>query len=159
MRRLAQMTVVVVAALGLACPALATEERPTLADVEGEVMCPVCDTTLDQSDSPAADQVRGIIAERIRAGDTEAEIKAHLVREFGPAILAAPPREGFDLLAWWLPVVAVGAGALALGYLAWRWSRGAGPQAQLVPATENAALALSADVERRLDDELRRFDD
>ena len=159
MSRLAGLTVAALAVLALASAALANGERPTLADLEGEVMCPVCDTTLDQSQSPAADQVRRIIAERIRAGDTEGEIKAQLVREYGPAILAAPPREGFDLLAWWLPIAAAAVGALALGILAWRWSRASVGPGQLVPATGNAPVGLTADVERRVDDELRRFED
>ena len=66
--------------------------RPTLADLEGEVMCPVCKTTLDQSSSPAARQIKNFISRRIQAGDSKDEIKDELVAVYGPQILAAPPR-------------------------------------------------------------------
>ena len=125
--------------------------RPTLADLEGEVMCPVCNTTLDQSSSPAARRIEALISARIAAGDSKSEIKDVLVAEYGPSILAAPPKKGFNLLAWLLPFVALFGGALVLGFLAWRWShtREPGPPAaQLSPA-----------LERRVDEELARYDE
>ena len=36
----------------------------------------------------------------------------------------APPDSGFNILAWWLPIVGLLSGVLAVGYLVWRWSRG-----------------------------------
>ena len=50
---------VVVAALAFAGPAAAA--CPTLADLEGEVMCPECKTTLDQSDAPVARDIKRFI--------------------------------------------------------------------------------------------------
>ena len=91
------------------------EGGATLADLEGEVMCPVCNTTLDQSSSPAARQIENFISRRIQAGDSKDEIKDRLVAVYGPQILAAPPKEGFDLLAWLLPFVGLVGGALVLG--------------------------------------------
>src|SRR5207247_1479578 len=87
-----------------ALPAKPEGDRPTLADLEGEIMCPVCDTTLDQSSSPAARQIKAVISARIAAGDSKQEIKDLLVAQYGPKILAAPPKKGFDLLAWLLPI-------------------------------------------------------
>jgi len=126
-------------------------KRPTLADLEGEVMCPVCDTTLDQSSSPAARQIKNLISARIAAGDSKQEIKDLLVAQYGPKILAAPPKEGFNLLAWLLPFVGLLGGALVLGLLAWRWShtRDPGPPAE----------RLSPALERRVDEELARYDE
>lgn len=113
-------------------------------------MCPVCGTTLDQSNAPAALQIKRLIQQRIAAGDTRSEIKDRLVAEYGSAILAAPPREGFGLLAWWLPVAGIVTAAAVVGFGAWRWSRGRerdAPAPKLDPA-----------LERRLDDELARWD-
>ncbi len=132
-------------------PAKPAGNRPTLADLEGEIMCPACDTTLDQSSSPAARQVKALISARIAAGDSKQEIKDLLVAQYGTKILAAPPKKGFNLLAWLLPFVALFGGAIVLGLLAWRWShtREPGPPAaQLSPA-----------LERRVDEELARFDE
>ena len=141
---------VVLAALLVVPVALANERHSTLAELEGEVMCPVCGTTLDQSNAPAAQQIKRLIVARIAAGDTKGEIKDRLVAEYGREILAAPPREGLGLLAWWLPIVGVLGGAVVVGVGAWRWSRRR--EAEPAPAPLDPAL------ERRLDDELRRFE-
>jgi cytochrome c-type biogenesis protein CcmH len=138
------------AALLAAPVARASEQHPTQAELEGEVMCPVCGTTLDQSESPAAQQIKRVIAHRIAAGDTKSEIKARLVANYGDAILAAPPHRGFGLLAWWLPIAGIVAAAALVGFGAWRWSRAREPAP--APAPMDPAL------ERRLDDELRRYE-
>jgi cytochrome c-type biogenesis protein CcmH len=158
-RILAAACAAVVLALPLAGTAAASEARPTLAELEGEVMCPICHTTLDQSNSAAAGRIKAFIVRRIRAGDTKSEIKRELVDQFGPAILAEPPKHGFDLLAWLLPIVGILGGALVLGLAAWRWSRRRGPE--LVLSSGGVALPrpLDPELERRLDEELRRFDE
>lgn len=139
-----------VAALLAAPTAWASEQHPNLAELEGEVMCPVCGTTLDQSSSPAAQQIKRLIAARIAAGDTKSEIKSRLVDEYGGAILAAPEHKGFGLLAWWLPLAGILAAALLVGAGAWRWSR--------AREGEPGAAHLDPALERRLDDELARWD-
>jgi cytochrome c-type biogenesis protein CcmH len=129
----------------------AEKKEVTLADLEDEVMCPVCPgETLEQSSSPAAQQVERFISTRIAAGDTKSEIKDQLVDEYGPRILAAPPKEGFDLLAWVLPLVGLLGGALIIGGAAWHWTR------VREPAPEGAPL--DPELERRLDDELADLD-
>lgn len=125
---------------------------PTLADLEDEVVCPTCQTTLELSDSPAAERMRAFIRGRIAAGDTKEEIKAMLVAEFGERVLAEPPKRGFGLLAWALPLGGALLAAAGVGVAAWRWRR-AGPGAE--PAGGPMA---DADLERRLDEELARFD-
>jgi cytochrome c-type biogenesis protein CcmH len=153
-RRLAAL--LAVALLAVPAAARASERHPTLAELESEVMCPTCaGETLDQSQAPAARRVKLFIAQRIRAGDTRGEIKRKLVAEFGPQILAAPPRRGFDLLAWWLPIVGITAAAVVVAVAAWRWSRSREPEPPLAAA---AVGPLDPELERRLDDELRRFE-
>jgi cytochrome c-type biogenesis protein CcmH len=141
----------VLAAALLAVPvARASEQHPTQAELEGEVMCPVCGTTLDQSNSPAAEQIKRLVARRIAAGDTKSEIEDRLVANYGESILAAPPHQGFGLLAWWLPIAGIVLAAAAVGFGAWRWSRAREPEPRAAP--------LDPALERRLDDELRRFE-
>jgi cytochrome c-type biogenesis protein CcmH len=144
------VALVCAAALLVVPVARASEQHPTQAELEGEVMCPVCGTTLDQSESPAAQQIKRVIARRIAAGDTKSEIEARLVANYGQDILAAPPHHGFGLLAWWLPIVGITAAAALVGFGAWRWSHAREP----VPPTAPLDPAL----ERRLDDELRRYE-
>ncbi len=138
------------AALALVAPAAASEERPTASELESELVCPVCETTLDTSNAPVALRMKAFIRERIEAGDTKSEIKAQLVDQFGPAVLAVPPRKGFDWIAWLLPLAGLAVAAVAVGALAWRWSRARGEE----PATES----LDPELERRLDDELERYE-
>jgi cytochrome c-type biogenesis protein CcmH len=145
-----RVALILVAALLAAPVARASEQHPTQAELEGEVMCPVCGTTLDQSSSPAAEQIKRVIARRIAAGDTKSEIKDRLVANYGQSILAAPPHHGFGLLAWWLPIVGIIVAAALVGAGAWRWSRAREPAPQPAP--------LDAALERRLDEELRRFE-
>ena len=71
---------------------------------------------------PRRSRIKALISARIAAGDSKSEIKDMLVAEYGPQILAAPPKKGFNLLAWLLPFVALFGGGLVLGFLAWRWS-------------------------------------
>ena len=148
-----RLAVALLLALVLAAPAAASERHPTLGELEGEVMCPTCKTTLDQSSAPIANRIRQFISARIAAGDTESEIKAKLVAQFGPAILAEPSKHGFNLLAWVLPFVALGIGAAALGWLVWRWSRGRARSS--APA---GGPPIDPELERRVDEELARFD-
>jgi cytochrome c-type biogenesis protein CcmH len=145
-----RLAVVVLSILSVVPVARASERHPTLVELEGEVMCPVCGTTLDQSGAPAAQQIKRVIARRIAAGDSKAEIKERLVSEYGEAILAAPPHEGLGLLAWWLPLAGILLAAAAVGVGAWRWSR----TREREPADERLEPAL----ERRLDEELARWD-
>jgi len=150
----------IAAALVLALPAaaVASERHPTLSELEGEIICPTCHTTLDQSDAPIARRIKHFIAGRIAAGDTKSEIKRTLVAQFGTGVLASPPRKGFDLLAWLLPLAGLVAGAVAIAALAWRWSRRRAPPLAFAGAGGDGAR-LDAELEGRLDDELRRFDE
>jgi cytochrome c-type biogenesis protein CcmH len=141
-------------ALALAGPAAASEVKPTPAELESELVCPVCETTLDTSDSPAARRMKAYIRARIAAGDTKSEIKAKLVDQFGPTVLAVPPRKGFDWLAWLLPIGGLAVGAVVVGALAWHWSRGRDDE----PPPPDALEPLDPELERRLDTELANFE-
>ena len=137
-------------ALVLAAPAAASERHPTLAELEHEVMCPTCHQLLELSDAPVADRIRAFIAERIAAGDTKSEIERQLVDQFGEGVLAAPPKRGFGLLAWLLPLLGlVGTGAV-VGAIARQWVRH-GREPEEEPELDEAA-------ERLLDRELALYD-
>ncbi len=142
-------------ALGLTAGALifvgtAAAAPPNAADLEAELVCPVCETTLDQSNAPIAERMKTFIRVRIAAGDTEQEIKDALVGEFGPEVLATPREGGFGLVAWLLPLAALVAGAIVVGLLIRSWSRRRAPPDDAAP--------LDPRLERLVDDELARFD-
>jgi cytochrome c-type biogenesis protein CcmH len=141
------------AGLALAAPALASEKHPTQGELESELVCITCHTTLDESDSPIARQMKAYIARRIRQGATKSQIENELVAQFGDAVLGVPRKHGFDLLAWVIPLGGIALAAVAIGVGARRWSR---PLA--APGAEPVAVDGDPELERRLDDELARFD-
>lgn len=149
--RLLPPAVVLVAALVAATSAFGACAKPkvSLAKMEGEVMCPICHTTLDQSNSLAAQQIEQFIAARIARCESESQIKSELIVNYGTVILAAPPQRGFDLLAWWLPLGGIVLAAGLVGFGAWRWRRARVP---------DDGPELDAETERRLDELLARFD-
>jgi cytochrome c-type biogenesis protein CcmH len=146
------LLVAVALLLALAAPAAASDRHPTQGELEGEVICPTCHTTIDQSDSPIALRMKSFIAQRIAAGDTRTQIEDKLIATFGPSVIARPSTHGFDLLAWLLPFVGLLGGAAIVGAAAWRWSRTRGPTAA-PPVT-----TLEPELERRVDDALAKFE-
>jgi cytochrome c-type biogenesis protein CcmH len=136
-----------VAAFALALPGSAL--ALTVDEVAKDVKCPTCSTPLNVSEAPVALDMKEFIAERIAEGDSKQEIIDALVEEFGPSVLAVPPKEGFDLLAWLVPLAAVivGLALIPLFVRTWR-RRGLSPE-PVLGATDPDELA-------RLEDELRR---
>jgi cytochrome c-type biogenesis protein CcmH len=147
---LVRLVLVVAWALTAAAGARAAEP-PSAADLEAELVCPVCETTLDQSNAPVAERMKDYIRVRIAAGDSEDEIKDALVAEFGPGVLATPPEGGFGLLAWLLPLAALVAGAIVVALLVRTWARRR-------PKADALAEPLDPELDRRVDEELARFE-
>ena len=139
-------------ALGLLLAGPAVAAPPNAADLEAELVCPVCETTLDQSTAPVAERMTTFMRVRIAAGDSEAEIKDALVAQFGAGVLAEPPDGGFGALAWLLPLAGLLVGAVAAGVLIRTWSR------REPPSGGEPYERLDPELERRVDDELARFD-
>jgi len=151
------LLVVAAAALALAAPAAAACPKTSLAKLENEVMCPVCQgETIAQSDSQAAAQVKRFIQGRVQACASEGEIKRELVAQYGTQILAAPPRKGFGWVAWLLPAIGILVAAGAMALLARHWSRRAPEGPPGSPALDGPPM--DPELERRLDDELKRFE-
>ena len=155
MRRLAPF---VAAVLLLAPAAAASEHHSTLNELENEIMCPVCGTTLAQSDSPAAHAIERDIRARIAKGWTKSQIKDSLVRDYGEEILASPPKHGFNLLAWLLPLAGLAAAAAVLGVAAWGWSRRKPEPETVSPQSLNGHGPIDPELDRRVDEELARLD-
>jgi cytochrome c-type biogenesis protein CcmH len=140
-------------ALATTGPALAQEPQTTLPDVEDEVMCPVCGTTLElASDAQQAIRQREFIRDLIAQGQTKEQIKDALVAEFGDEVLALPDDEGFDLAAWVVPGIAIIAAAIAIFIALRRW-RSASREAEPAPAPE----PLDAEDAGRLEADLERY--
>jgi cytochrome c-type biogenesis protein CcmH len=122
MRRLA----VAIALLALWTPAVASAACPrtSLAAIENTVMCQVCGVPLGlATESPEAARERAFISGLIVRCENATQIKAALVAQYGPSVLALPPQKGFDLAAYLIPVLAVTCAAALLAMVALTWRR------------------------------------
>ncbi|PYN80069.1 MAG: cytochrome C biogenesis protein CcmH [Candidatus Rokuibacteriota bacterium] len=115
--------------LGAAVSPVTAQPKPvseeTVHEVAAQLRCVVCQN-LSVADSPSemASQMRAIVRERLTAGESPADVQRFFVERYGEWILLAPPRRGFNLLVWFLPLVAVGAGIATTAILVWRWTHG-----------------------------------
>jgi len=149
----ARVFAVAALALALLAPAAGAEQAASLTEIEKQVMCPVCGTLLQLAESPQAQRERVFINRLIAEGKTEEQVKDALVAEYGDEVLALPPRSGFSLSAYVVPIVAflIAMVALAFGVLRWRRA-GDGPEDP--QATSGPSDADS----KRLDADLARYD-
>jgi cytochrome c-type biogenesis protein CcmH/NrfF len=145
---------VVAASLLLLAAGTASAAGPqtSLADVEDEVMCPICGTLLELSTSPQAERERAFIRRLIVAGRSKQQIKDALVAQYGRNALAVPEGSGFEISAYIVPLVGFLLAALALAIGVRRWRRGPSP-----PGPGGAERPDGEDGER-LDADLARYD-
>jgi cytochrome c-type biogenesis protein CcmH len=109
-----------------ATPSMTNDARD---DLEHRIRCQ-CSCTLDVYTCRTTDfscQVspamhRDIMA-LVEGGYGAQEIIDAFVSAYGERALMAPRKSGFNLVGWWAPSIAVGAGAIALGAWLRRWGR------------------------------------
>jgi cytochrome c-type biogenesis protein CcmH len=148
-----RLVVAALAALVLAAPAAACKQQGSQAYLETRLVCITCHTTLDESDSPFAVEMKQEIARQIKACRSNSQIIDSMVAQFGPAVLSTPQTHGFDLIAWVLPLGGILLGAAALAFGARRW------QAVRATASDDSPQSpLEPEDERRVDEELQKFD-
>lgn len=88
------------------------------------IRCPQCRSqSAADSDAPTAQAVREEIAERVEAGQTDAEIREYFASTYGDEILLRPPSSGVGALVWAVPVAAFVLAVGGLAYAFGRWKR------------------------------------
>jgi cytochrome c-type biogenesis protein CcmH len=133
--------------LVLAAPALAVEPSERLPDpameararaISAELRCLVCQNeSIDESHADLAHDIRVLVRERLKAGDTNAQATEAVVRRYGDFVLLRPPVEAATWLLWFGPAALLAVGLL--GTALWLRRRPAVPEAPL-SAEERAAL-------------------
>ena len=154
-RLLAPVSIAISCALvALFAPAALAQNCPqtTLADVEDEVMCPVCGTPLGlATEAPQAQRQRAYIERQIADCRSKDEIKQALAAQFGESVLALPGDGDDDslgdVLVYAIPALAIvlGLGGIALAVLRWR-GRGPRRPAPAGPGVDSGRL--DSDMER-----------
>lgn len=161
LRRLALLAAVL-APLGLASAARAVQPDEMLADpklearareISGELRCLVCQNqSIDDSDAALAKDLRLLVRERLKAGDSDTQVKDWLVARYGEFVLLRPRFEMQTLILWLAPFVVLGLGAIAAVRTVRR--RGVRPAVEApLSAAEKARLAelLGEDAKDRRD--------
>ena len=115
-----------------------------------ELRCMVCQNqSIDDSDAPLARDLRILVRERLKAGDTDQQVIDYLVARYGDFVLLKPRFTSHTALLWLMPAVVFVIGALALVLVSRRYrSRTA--------LAVNAPAKLTAAEQARLSDLLRR---
>ncbi|HKV25515.1 MAG TPA: cytochrome c-type biogenesis protein CcmH [Candidatus Acidoferrum sp.] len=100
--------------------------------------------------SGPCDTALGMLKEinaRITKGESDDLIVQSFVQEYGQAVLMEPPRSGFGLVAWWIPVFALFGGFALVMTIISKWRKRVSPEP--VPAIAGSGPSVSPDMLER----------
>lgn len=139
--------------------ALAQEPTPTDDEVNAiarQLYCPVCQNTpLDVCPTEACRQWRELIRDMLAEGKTEQEIKDYFVANYGPRVLAEPPRKGFNWLVYIVPPALILIGAVILFNSFRAWTKPKSAESVSVRGKEAGASSSDDEYIKRLEEELK----
>lgn len=120
------LTFLMILTVTFAGTSAAQQPTPNVDDqvlrISKNLYCPVCTgVPLDVCETQACVQWRALIREKLLAGESEQQIRAYFVAQYGDRVLGAPPPEGFNLSAYFLPVGVLLIGAVILFFTARSW--------------------------------------
>ena len=143
----------IAASIFTACPAVAVQPDEVLGDPaletrartrSRELRCMVCQNqSIDDSDAPLARDLRILVRERLKAGDTDQQVLDFLVSRYGDFVLLNPRVTARSIFLWLIPVAILLGGVLTLVVMARR--RGAATEESGPPT-----LSLTAAEKERL---------
>jgi cytochrome c-type biogenesis protein CcmH len=85
--------------------------------LQKELRCMVCQgESIDESNAPLAADLRALIREHIRAGESDEQIRQYLVARYGDMILMRPPFEAQTYALWLTPFAVL---MIAAGVAGW----------------------------------------
>lgn len=122
----------------LADPVLEARAR----DISQGLRCVVCQNqSIDDSNAPLAKDLRVLVRERLKAGDSNEQAIGYIVARYGNFVLLKPPLQLDTALLWFGPLLLLALAGYGLAAVLKRQQRAA-PPVQATP--------LSKDEERRL---------
>ncbi|MBR9991164.1 MAG: cytochrome c-type biogenesis protein CcmH [Gemmatimonadetes bacterium] len=103
-----------------------TELDRQVKEVSAELRCVVCQgLSIQDSPSTLAQEMRGVVRERLIAGDSPEQVKVFFVERYGEWVLLKPKASGFNLVVYLLPIAMILAGAAFVFLKARSWTRAA----------------------------------
>jgi len=144
---LAALILLLVAAL----PLRAVEPNEMLADptlearartLSKELRCMVCQNqSIDDSEAPLAHDLRVLVRDRLKAGDSDAQVLDFLVARYGEFVLLRPRFAWHNAALWGVPPAVLLIGIVAIVVVIRRRRRTPVPEAANLTAAEEARLS------------------
>lgn len=117
------------------------EENRLVREVGQQLRCAVCQSeSVADSNSTLARNMRDIIREKVRAGESPEDIKAYFVSKYGDYILMEPRKMGVNWLLWGFPFVALLLGGILVALRFMRRPASAPAHAEAAPMETDALL-------------------
>ena len=134
-----------------AWPLFAVESKEMLTDpaleararnLSKELRCMVCQNqSIDDSEAPLAHDLRVLVRERLKAGDSDAQVVNFLVARYGEFLLLRPPLTWHTAALWGLPPVVLLIGIVAIVVIVRRRRNAPIPPPANLTAAEESRLS------------------
>lgn len=119
-------------------------------EIAKTLRCTVCQTeNIWESGAPLAQQMRGVVRERLKMGHSPEDIKEYFLSRYGDYIMMQPPAHGVNWLLWAGPFILLLGGGLLLYKEVIGWVRRTPPPstAPPPPLDEHARQRLERELE------------
>lgn len=144
------LIVVILSAVLLALPASAVQPDEVLPDpaleararaLSLELRCLVCQNqSIDDSNAPLARDLRLLVRERLKTGETDSQVLSYIVARYGEFVLLRPPFGWHTALLWLTPLVVLGTAIVVIGRRTRHGPGAGGPAPAPLTAAEEARL-------------------
>ena len=129
----------------------------TSSEIETELMCDCgCGDMLVNCTCERSEEMRAIITGMINEGKSKPQILGIFVSQFGEVILSSPPRKGFNLVAYGLPMTGFFFGSVVAVTMARRWRSSRRDEED---EESDAGDDVSEEMEERIREELENLED
>ena len=119
-------------------PLFAQQQADRVKEVGGKFLCMCgCGQILTQCNHVGCTMSASMLKElgsMVKRGDSEDKITQAFVQEFGTTVYAEPPKTGFSLVAWLMPVFYFLIGAAIVVFFINKWRKQAPAPAAVAPA-------------------------
>jgi len=119
-------------------PLFAQQQADRVKEVGGKFLCMCgCGQILTQCNHVGCTVSASMLKElgaMVKRGDSEDKITQTFVQEFGTTVYAEPPKSGFSLVAWLMPVFYFLAGVAIVVFFINKWRKQAPAPAAVAPA-------------------------
>jgi cytochrome c-type biogenesis protein CcmH len=113
-------------------------------EISSELRCMVCQNqSIDDSEAPLARDLRLLVRERLKAGDSDTQVVDFMVARYGEFVLLKPRVSWHTAILWGAPLTILIAGLFGIGFSVLRRSSGF-PRPEVAELSEGERQKLNA---------------